>query len=151
MHARLADRIHSITPGRSLRISHSQIRIGTYPSRSAIFDADSSRTLFTAIFSRQSSTLGPLVTGRTWAWPCQKQPSTQIASPWRGRTRSGLQAGARRTYRRKRKPARCSARRSRSSGRVFLVGRPERCLPASVGMKCRLASLMRVHCALAEE
>lgn len=125
----------STTPTTFFRISHSQTRTGTKPSASAVRFAWASRVLFVAIFSAHSATLGPWSTGRTWSCPCQKQPSTQTASRCRGSRRSGLHARSRRTCSRNRYPARWSAWRSMSSGRVLDVGRPDRCRPASVGSK----------------
>lgn len=107
----------SVAPLR--RIAHSQMIATRHPAAFSPATFVASRSMFRANFSSQNAAL---VFGtealRHPSWRCQKQPWTNMAARYRGKTISGL-PGSFAECRRKRNPAPCNAFRRRTSGVVF--------------------------------
>ena len=103
-----------------LRNSHSHTVITVHPRASRCAVVTSSQCRFLAIFSSQNSTFDfGLVAYRHPLCPCQKHPFTIIATPYFGRTISGL-PGSLRSCSRNLNPRACSPFLTRISGLVFL-------------------------------
>lgn len=100
-------------------IWHSQITIALQPSDSILEIFSLSRSTFPLIFIRQKSGLVFGHLNFLHSCPCQKQPWTNMAVLYFGRTMSGL-PGKSLTCRRYRKPALCRAVRTNNSGLVSL-------------------------------
>ena len=131
-----------------LRIAHSQMMATRQPPSSRLEIFVASRSMFRANFSSQNTAL---VFGtealRHPSWRCQKQPWTNMAARYRGRTISGL-PGSFAECRRKRNPAPCNAFRRRTSGVVFFPLMPaiirERVFASTMSANgCALSVVMR--------
>ena len=107
-----------------LRKAHSQTVATRQPPWSRSCRLRRSRSVFASNLARQNSwrVVGVVAYGQPACW-CQKQPCTRHTAPNRRNTRSGV-PGSFRSCRRYRSPRAWMARRSASSGRVFLLPIP---------------------------
>ena len=108
--------IRSLIPA---SILHSQIIAVVHPDRSSFWNASRSLSVVRLNFSTQCSTLLAGIVARLHPWRCQKQPCTNRATWYRGKTRSGFPGRSER-WTRNRYPALCMALRTAISGPVFL-------------------------------
>jgi hypothetical protein len=120
--------------------SHSHATFTRHPSFPSSLRTLRSRTMFLSNFSSQNFTLVLGVDAILHpTCRCQKHPWTKIATPWRGRTMSGLPESPAPPSR-YRKPRRCSSFLSAISGLVSLEGmrdiRSERCTGVRKSTTC---------------
>lgn len=119
---------------RCSRSSHSQTTSTFQPACRSAFCWRRSRSRFILSFSFHHSRFDAgNVENRHPPWRCQKQPCTNTTVLNLGKTRSGVPGRSRRC-RRNLRPARCMARRTTSSGRVFFA-------PMRAIMRLRTAGL----------
>jgi len=117
----------------SASTSCSHTRTAIQPRVTAVVLERASRSRLRCIFVCHRSAFGPDQDDLPWAGQlCQKQPSTNTAIRYLGRTKSGVQPGANLRCSLKRTPAACSAFLRRISGAVFVLTRPVRCPLLSV-------------------
>ena len=114
-----ADRALAATSTPPPSSAHSHTTATRQPSSSSARVVLRSRSIVPENFSRQNAEFDAgVVVKRHPSCRCQKQPWTWIAARYFGKTISG-RLGKFATCNRYRKPCRCSARRSASSGWVF--------------------------------
>lgn len=117
------------------RISHSQIRTTCQPASLAAWLFRRSRSRFVDSFCSHRAAFGPRnCAGECAGHPCQKHPSTNTATRYLGRTKSGVQRGLTGRCTLNLRPRACTALRRPSSGFVFRVRRPRRCSPSGVAV-----------------
>ena len=105
---------------------HSQIVAVLQPSCCMEDRQRTSRSTFLANFCSHFSLLVfGVVANLQPLWRCQKQPCTNIAAPYLGRTRSGWQGISGRRRSEKRNPLACKCFLTRSSGFVFRERMPD--------------------------